>query len=415
MLSKFYDSAVRIRQLTDGLGGTIFEGFAQTLSQSGYAKITARYHFRSVEHFVWWAHQKSITIENISEQSLEQFERHLRKCRCLSFGHRDPVNVLRGAQLFFNHLRESGVICSPTAVNPIPERPLAKDFCNWMRQLRGVCDATLYNYRIHIHRLLDCLGEDPGKYNAENLRQFVMETSQRSGWAAAKWCTTSARMFLRFLIAEGKCRTGLDGAIPVLAHWRLAPLPGYLREDEVERLITSCNPTSPVGIRDHAILLLLARLGLRAGDVVNLQLSDIDWKEAWIHVCGKGRCHTRLPMTQEVGSALVEYLQHSRPRSVADSVFVSCRAPFRAFKNHCAVSVIVGRAFCRAGVKRPSRGAAHLLRHSIASSMLQHGASLQDIAQVLRHRSIETTQIYAKVDVPSLRRIAQPWPEVQPC
>jgi site-specific recombinase XerD len=162
-------------------------------------------------------------------------------------------------------------------------------------------------------------------------------------------------------------------------------------------------------------LLLLARLGLRASDIVHLGLNDIDWKGAWVHVCGKGRRHTRLPLTQEVGKAIVSYLQKGRPQTTADTLFVRCRAPFRAFGSHAAVSVIVDRALRRAGVARPSRGAAHLLRHSVATSMLRQGASLQDIAALLRHCSIETTQIYAKVDIAALRQIAQPWPEVQPC
>ena len=222
-------------------------------------------------------------------------------------------------------------------------------------------------------------------------------------------------MFVRFLIAEGQCAVGLDAAIPTLAHWRLAALPRYLQPEDVERLIASCDRASPVGRRDRAILLLLARLGLRAGDIVHLRLSDIDWKDAWIQVCGKGRRHTRLPLTQEVGQAIVAYLQNGRPRTNADTLFVRCRAPFRAFGSPGAVSMIVDRALRRAGVVRPSRGAAHLLRHSVATSMLRQGASLQDIAAILRHRSIETTQIYAKVDITALRQIAQPWPEVQPC
>ena len=148
---------------------------------------------------------------------------------------------------------------------------------------------------------------------------------------------------------------------------------------------------------------------------VSRQHCEIDWKGAWIHVCGKGRRHTRLPLTQEVGQAIVVYLQKGRPRTKADALFVCCRAPFRAFGSHCTVSVIVDRALRRAGVVRPSRGAAHLLRHSVATSMLRQGASLKDIAAILRHRSIETTQIYAKVDITALRQIAQPWPEVQPC
>jgi site-specific recombinase XerD len=222
-------------------------------------------------------------------------------------------------------------------------------------------------------------------------------------------------MFLRFLIAGGHCASGLEGAIPVLAHWRLASLPRYLSEEDVERLIASCDLGSPVGKRDRAILLLLARLGLRAGDIMQLRLSDLDWKGAWIRVCGKGRRQARLPMTQEVGQALVVYLKTSRPATSTDCVFVRSRAPFLGFRSHCAVSVIVDRAFCRAGVTRPSRGAAHLLRHSVATSMIRHGASLKDVAALLRHRSITTTQIYAKVDVVALGKIAQPWPKVSSC
>jgi site-specific recombinase XerD len=284
-----------------------------------------------------------------------------------------------------------------------------------MRRQRGTCESTLDNYGIHIREVLKRLGEQPVKWDARSLREFVLEGSQTCGWATAKKRTTALRMFLRFLIAEGQCASGLDGAIPVLAHWRLASLPRYLAADDVERLIASCNLTSPIGKRDRAILLLLARLGLRAGDIVQLRLCDIDWKGASIQVCGKGRRQSRLPLTQEVGQALVAYLEDGRPRTNTEAVFVRCRAPFHAFRSHCAVSVIVDRALCRAGVTRPSRGAAHLLRHSLATSMLRHGASLHDVAALLRHRSIETTQIYAKVDVTALSTIAQPWPEVQPC
>ena len=245
--------------------------------------------------------------------------------------------------------------------------------------------------------------------------EFVLEGSRTCGWAAAKKRTTALRMFLRFLIAEGRCASELHEAIPVLVHRRLSSLPRYLSADDVERVIASCDRDSAVGQRDRAILLLLARLGLRAGDIVQLRLRDIDWKAAWIHVSGKGRRETRLPLTHELGDALVAYLTRSRPQTDTDTVFVRSRAPFRAFRSHCAVSVIVDRAFARAGVTRPSRGAAHLLRHSVATSMLRHGASLQDVAALLRHQSVTTTEIYAKVDVTALRTIAQPWPEVQPC
>jgi site-specific recombinase XerD len=413
MLSQYFESAFRIRVLKAGPAGTQVQSFAERLYESGYAQITARKHLRAVEHFVFWAGRNGTPVSDLTEESVERFGRHLQRRPCTHFGHADR-HQRHSARLFLGHLHDMGVVSHDNVPNTVQDSTLLLGFCHWMRQLRGTCEATLYNYGIHIRRLVNQLGEEPEKYEARSLRQFVL-AAQQYGWAAAKTCTTALRMFLRFLIAEGKCPDGLYAAVPVLAHWRLASLPRYLHQDEVERVIASCDASAPVGRRDRAIMLLLARLGLRAGDIFQLRLSDIDWKEASIHVCGKGGRHTRLPLTHEMGCALVEYLEYGRPRTDADAVFVSCRAPFGAFSSHCAVSVIVDRALRRAGVTRPSRGAAHLLRHSVASSMLRHGASLQDIALLLRHRSIETTQIYAKVDVLALRQIAQPWPEVQSC
>jgi site-specific recombinase XerD len=292
---------------------------------------------------------------------------------------------------------------------------LLTEFCRWMHQQRGTGDHTLYNYSLSIWDLLKRLGEDPVRFDAQSLRNFVLEQSQQSGWTAAKNCTTALRMFLRFLIAEGKCGVGLDAAIPALAHWRLSSLPQYVQPEEVERIITSCDLSSPVGRRNRAILLLLARLELRAGDIVTLRLGDIDWEGAWLCVSGKGRRQAQLPLTQEVGDAIVDYFQDSRPQTDTDVLFIRSRAPFRALASHHAISAIVAQAMRRAGVACRGRGAAHVLRHSAATCMLRQGASLQDIAATLRHRSIETTEIYAKVDVAALQQIAQPWPEVQTC
>jgi site-specific recombinase XerD len=284
-----------------------------------------------------------------------------------------------------------------------------------MREQRGTGDVTLSNYSTPLRDLLKRIGEDPRRLDAQSLRGFVLGQTQNLGAAGIKNCTAALRMFARFLIAQGLCTVGLDAAVPVVAHWRLSSLPRYLQAEEVECVIASCDTSSPVGKRDRAILLLLARLGLRAGDIVELCLGDIDWRHSWICVSGKGRREARLPLTQEVGQAIVDYLQDARSQSDSDAVFVRSFAPYRAFANQRAISTIVKQAMRRAGITSPSRGAAHVLRHSAATSMLRQGASLQDIAAILRHRSIETTQIYAKVDVTTLRRIAQPWPEVQPC
>ena len=414
MLEQFFDSPRRVQAFRNGPSGALLEGFAQELSRWGYAKITARRHIRAANHLIFWADKEGIAAANFDEQVIARFDEHLKRCRCPGCG-RTGRDLLHDARSFVAYVNGADVNVG-RAREPAPRDPvLLALFCEWMREQRGTADRTLDDYTIVLRDLLKRIGEDPGKLNARGLREFVLEQSRNRGCRAVKRTTAAVRMFVRFLIAEGMCATGLDAAIPVVAHWRLSSLPRYLQAEEVERVIASCDPSLPVGKRDRAILILLARLGLRAGDIVQLRLGDIDWKGSWIRVSGKSKRETQLPLTQELGQAIVDYLQDARPHSNTDAVFVRSRAPFRAFANHIAVSGIVKRAMRRAGVTCPSRGAAHLLRHSAATSMLRHGASLQDIAAILRHRSIETTQIYAKVDVTTLQRIAQPWPEVRPC
>jgi integrase/recombinase XerD len=415
MLSHFFERPARIREIRSGPSGTLIESFADYLFQNGYAEVSARRHIRSAEHIVRWASRNNLSASKVDDRALKRFSDHLKRCRCGRYCRSNRVEILAGARLFLSHSQGLDIpairLHSPTDSTPV----LLQSFCQWMRERRGTSERTLYNYGLPIRELIRRLGEDPSKFDAQRLRKFVLNQSRHTGWTVAKRCTTALRMFLRFLIAEGRCRAGLLGAIPTLAHGRLSSLPRYLPPEAVERVIDSCDVSSPVGKRDRAILLLLARLGLRAGDIVQMRLQDIDWKGASIHVSGKNRRQTRLPLTQEVGDAIVSYVQKGRPRSHTETLFLRSRAPFRGLRDHAAVSMIVATAFRRAGIKRPGRGAAHLLRHSVASSMLRQGASLQQIAALLRHRSVETTQIYAKIDVTALQQIAQPWPEVWSC
>lgn len=411
MLEHVLRSHGRIQALRGGPRGSLLEGFAEELCQASYAGTTARAHIRGAEHLLHWTAREGIPISEVTESLFERFHHHLKCCRCPGFGPTRRLYSFRGARLFLHYLRSTGLLT--VSIEPNQDPPLLVAFRQWMRQQRGSCDSTLHLYGFCIKTLLRRLGDDPGRLDAQSLRQFVLEVSQRWGWARAKTYATALRMFLCFLISEGRCPANLQAAIPVLAHWRLSSLPRYLLPEDVERIIASCDPSTPVGRRDRAMLLLLARLGLRAGDIVHLHLEDIDWKEASIRVSGKGRRQTRLPLTQEVGDAVIDYLR-ARPQTDADALFLRSRAPYCVPTSTC-VSAMVAQAMRRAGIARPSRGAAHVLRHSVATAMLRHGASLQEIATVLRHRSIETTQIYAKVDVTALQQIAQTWPEVQSC
>ena len=416
MIEQLFDESARgmsrVQTLRRGPHGPLLESFAGELIHSRYANLTARRHIRSAEHFIDLVTRKGIPLPQWNWVALQSFRQHLSRRPC-SYGHAEPMNQITGATQFLQHLRANGTITGPLE-EPVVEPELLSGFRRWMREQRGTCDAALDNYDPAILDLLKHLGDDPKRFDARSVRQRFLQFSSGKGHVVIKHGATALRMFLRFLTAAGQCPPGLEAAVPLIPQWRLASLPRYLQPDEVERIIASCDRTTSVGKRDRAILLLLARLGLRAGDVARLRMSDIDWKEACVQVCGKSRRHTRLPITQELGGAIVDYLKSSRPLSDSDSLFLCCRAPYRPFGHPTAISLIVSQAMRRAGVTAPGgRGAAHLLRHSVATSLLRHGASLQDIAVILRHRSIQTTQIYAKVDVTSLRPIAQPWLGVQ--
>lgn len=230
-----------------------------------------------------------------------------------------------------------------------------------------------------------------------------METAQK--------LITAARAFLRYLSFRGECPVRLDQAVPALARWRLATLPRCLTAEEVDRIIAACNGDSIGRLRDRAIILMLARLGLRARDLAQLRLGDIEWEDGALRVMGKGRSEVRLPLPQDVGDALLCYLKCRPQVDHTDHVFLRNIAPFRPFVTGHCISGVVKRALKRAGVKSPAKGA-HLLRHTAATEMLRHGVPLDRIGLVLRHRSIDTTAYYAKVDVALLKQVAQPWPEV---
>jgi integrase len=216
---------------------------------------------------------------------------------------------------------------------------------------------------------------------------------------------------LRYLTFCGEARPDLDRAIPAIAHWRLSSLPRCLSADEVNRLIAACDGSTPTRYRDRAIVLLLSRLGLRAGDVAQLRDRDIDWENGTLQVTGKGRYQVRLPLPQDVGDALLRYLEY-RPRvDHTDRFFLRSIAPFGPFISGDGVSSIVSSALRRAGIDAPRKGA-HLLRHTAATEMLRNGVPLDQIGLVLRHRSIDMSAYYAKVDITLLRQIAQAWPEV---
>lgn len=249
MLSEFFESASRIQKLRDGPDGQLLERFAQELYQSGYAEITARRHIRAAEHLIHWIGRNGRTVAALDDRMIEEFVQHLNRCRCPQYGRTHWRDLRNGARLFLQYVRFADLVTNRVVESIILDPALLLSFCGWMRQQRGTCDATLYNYRLHVREVLKSLGEDPGKFDAQSLRHFVLDTSQRCGWATAKQCTTALRMFLRFLIADGKCAAGLEASIPVLAHWRTSAEP---RDSRPENGRDSSSPgVKVIGVRDQ--------------------------------------------------------------------------------------------------------------------------------------------------------------------
>ena len=292
-----------------------------------------------------------------------------------------------------------------------PESELIISFRDWFRQQRGAAEPTLRQYTRGAAALIDALGPDPSRWKAVQVREFTLDRSRHCGATTTRHLVTSLRAFLRYLRFRGLCSADLDQAVPAFAHWRLARLPRCLSAEEVERLMAACEGSSPRRRRDRTIILLLVRLGLRASDVSQLRLSDLDWQGGTLHVVGKGRHEVRLPLPQDAGEAILRYLEGRSLVHSWDRVFIRHIAPFKPLLSAHGVSGVVKRALRHAGIQSPAKGA-HLLRHTAATEMLRHGVPLHRIGLVLRHRSLDMTAYYAKVDVALLKQVAQPWPEV---
>ena len=398
----------RVRQ------GPYLDGFAAELAAAGYTRLTVSGYLQSIAHFGEWAQRTRIAFEDIDDNIIARFARH--RCKCSGGRRQKRVSreYVARVQRFVRYLREQGTVKASEDERGFPDLPIVMELREWLLRHRGVSIRTVERYERLITKLLPSLG-DASQYDVKTVRRVICDAAHCHAPATAQSVVTALRMYLRFLASKGQCRPGLDKAVPPVANWRLSALPRYLMADDVERLIASCDTSKPHGVRDRAILLLLARLGLRAGDIFAMRIDDIDWHEATLRVRGKGRREVRLPLPQDAGDALLAYLEEVRPRVNSVRVFLCANAPIRPLATSSGVSDIVRLALRRAGIANPPSRGANLLRHSAATMMLRAGATLDAISTVLRHRSSDTTAHYAKVDIAMLRQVAQPWPEGAPC
>ncbi len=386
------------------------DSVARSLVDLGYASSTVRTYQWCLADFSGWIERSGVAVGDLDDRIVDTFVDERQRQGRLHWSHRPAVRRL------VEHLRERGTVRTPTVERtsePLPAARLVREYEEHLRTERGLAPASVVAYLPYVRRFVqEHFGEQPPRLRElgpRDVSSFIVRCAHSMSPGTVKLMVTALRSFLRFLFQRGQLEANLAEAVPSVADWRLSTVPKYLSVEAIEGLLGACDQSTSTGRRDYAILVLLSRLGLRAGEVVALELDDIDWRAGEIVVRGKGLLHDRLPLLPEVGEALAAYLRRDRPVVSTRRVFVRTRAPLRGFAGPSTVSTIVRRALDRAGLNPPMKGA-HVLRHSLATGMLQSGASMAEIGEILRHRRPNTTEIYAKVDFAGLRSLAQPWP-----
>jgi site-specific recombinase XerD len=388
--------------------GKHLEAYADHVAEQGYALSSIRSHIVVIADLGRWLHQKDIQLSALDSDMVERFLKT--RGRPVAVRHGEA----RALHRFLSLLRQSGVV-KPSREQPIetPRQRVIEGFRSYLLQERRLSPATPHNYVPVIDQFLS--ERFPGKalklsaIRAVDVTDFVRRHAHQLSPGRASLMVTALRSFFRYLLHRGEVRTDLAACVPTVPRWSFSVLPKFLSTEAVKRVLKNCNRQTPIGRRNYAILLLLARLGLRAGEVVALDLDDIDWKEGLIAIHGKGGKSVLLPMPVDVGEAIADYLRRDRPRCSVRRVFIRARAPFIGFRNSLAISTLAMRALKQAGVESAHTGA-HVFRHSLATRLLREGCSLDEIGELLRHQSPNTTAIYAKVDVAALRTLALPWP-----
>jgi len=384
------------------------DAYAAGVAEQGYAHHSIRQQIVVIADFSRWLKRKQIDAQALNSEVVDRFLRLRRRQQRVRRG--DP----KALQRLLAMLRQTGVVKpdKPPVADNARSR-ITSEFRRYLLQECGRSPATLLNYVPVIEEFLSERFHDRtpnlAMLRAADVTGFVMRHARHLSPVRAKLMATALRSFFRYLRHRGAIATDLAGCVPTVPNWSLSTLPRFLPAATVERILERCDRKTSVGRRNHAILLLLARLGVRAGEVVGLSLDDIDWSTAQITIRGKGGKSAQLPLAADVGAALAAYLRHDRPQSATRSVFLRHRAPLVGFGNSSTISSLVRRALKHAGVESVHTGA-HVLRHSLATSLLQQGGSLDEIGELLRHQSPNTTTIYAKVDVTALHTLALPWP-----
>lgn len=388
--------------------GVYIDSFLQDQRAAGYSLKTLGARRSIATTFARWVETETGRKEHLGDEALHAFitrrpQRDTTK--------RERATVHR----FLAHLRARGVLPSVQPKRSTPAEDVAARYITFLRENRGFAENSILVYAPCARAFLAYRLAEAGtlalhELDAETIRAFLLGRVPNQSSESSRLLTVALRSLLRFLFLRGETPRDLSTAVPTIRTYHQAGVPALLSPDEVERALATPNRSTTRGRRDYAILLLLARLGMRASEVVTLELGDLRWRSAEIVVRGKGPRVDHLPLLRDVGRAVAAYLRHDRGSTTSRRVFLRLIPPRIGLSRPCTIDHIVRLAFSRAGITPRPRHVAHLFRHSLATRMIRHGASIPEIAEVLRHREQSSTMIYAKVSLEALRTVARPWP-----
>lgn len=382
------------------------DGFCSELLRVGHTPAGMKHYLLLMGQLNRWLAGEGRDVGELTPEVAEEFLA-TRRAR----GQR-RVPTLASLVPLFEYLKKQGVVRAEQPKPLTAREVLLAGYRHHLVHDRGLTPNTVVRYERFARRFLAQravrTGAEVGTENlvSPEISAFMLEASSRLVVESAKREAVDLRALLRFLYLRGVVETDLGAAMPPVATWRGTRLPSTMSAAQVDALLEGCDRSTNSGRRDYAVLTLLARLGLRSGEVAALQLGDVDWRAGELMVRGKARRQDRLPLPVEVGEALADYLRRSRPRSEYRQVILTLYAPFRPIQP-CSITNIVYRACRRAGVALVG---GHRLRHALATEMLRQGGNLKEIAQVLRQSDLGTTSGYAKVDRIALHAVARAWP-----
>lgn len=396
------------RRLRCGPQGQLFELYAARLVKDGLARQGTWRCLNLVDGFLNWITNNRLELTDLDEHVLERYLMDRARKQSIQPGDRAALKRLLSV------LRQANLIPLAPLPQNTPEEQIFEKFADYLRQERGLAPKSIIRHLPIIRRFLRevCPAgtDDFGKIRQEDVIRYVERHARDGSAASGKAMCWSLRAFLRYLYLSGSTPLALADCVPSIRRWKLTSLPTYLSVVQIQKVFDACDQTTALGRRDYSILMMLAKLGLRANEVATLTLDDIDWRSGTMLVHAKGRQQARMPMPPDVGAAIVAYLRNDRPDTSSRRVFLRTLAPHAGFASASAITMIARAALERAGNSGCAHQGAHIFRHSLATELLRCGASLSQIGQLLRHKSHDTTRIYAKVDVEALRTLSLPWP-----